>query len=114
MNYTNIRTAMGDSTVDNAYYSRSHEVRDFDKEYDKVSMWDQLGKILDSQGNMFPRNDVTCDDEVTINGITAKDCIDIRNLALKFEKTETRLEFLKRIQLSKNLEEILEYVRSNR
>jgi len=114
MSYTNIRTAMGENTVDNAYYARSHEVRDYDPEYEKLPMWDQLGKILDSQDNLFPRDDVTCDDEVVIDGVTPRDCMDIRNLALQFEKTETRLEFLKRIQLSKNLEEILDYVRSNR
>ena len=113
MSYTNPRTATGDTTVDYAYVARCTESKDYDPEYEKLPMWDQLGKILDSQENPFPRDDVLCDDEVRVTGITPKDCIDIRNLALQFEKTEVRLEFLKRLQLSKNLEEVLEYVRSN-
>jgi hypothetical protein len=85
---------------------------DYDPEFDKLSMWDQLGKILDSADNPFPRDDVTTDDDVKITGITPKDCIDIRNLVLQFEKTEIRKEFLRRIQLADNFKEILEYVRS--
>lgn len=110
--YTNVRTAQGDPRVDYAYVASSTESKDYDPEYDGTSMWDQLGKILDSQGNPFPRDDVLCDDGVKVTGITPKDCYDIRNLALQFEKTDDRLEFLKRLQLSKNLEEVLEYVRS--
>lgn len=110
--YTSVRTAQGDCAVDYAYVTSSAESKDYDPEYDKMSMWDQLGKIIDSQGNPFPRDDVTCDDGVKVTSITPKDCIDIRNLALAFEKTETRKEFLKRIQLSENFKEILEYVRS--
>jgi len=112
MSYTNPRTATGGCTVDYAYVARCTESKDYDPEYDGMSMWDQLGKILDSQGNKFPRDDVLCDDGVKVTGITPKDCYGIRKLALQFEKPETRLEFLKRIQLSKNLEEVLDYVRS--
>lgn len=114
MSYTNIRTAQGDPTVDLSYTATATEVKDFDPEYDKTPMWDQLGKILDSAGNMFPRDDVTTDDDVVITGITPKDCVDIRSLALKFDKTEIRLEFLKRLQLSENFKEVLEYVRKDR
>ena len=110
--YTNVRTAQGDPRVDYAYIASSTESKDYDPEYNKLSMWDQLGKILDSQDNPFPRDDVLCDDEVRVSGITPKDCIDIRNLALQVEKTDVRLEFLKRLQLSENLKEVLEYVRS--
>jgi hypothetical protein len=110
--YTNIRTAQGDPRVDYAYIASSTESKDYDPEYNKLPMWDQLGKILDSQDNPFPRDDVLCDDEVRVSGITPKDCIDIRNLTLQFEKTEVRLEFLKRLQMSKNLKEVLDYVRS--
>lgn len=85
---------------------------DYDPEFNKLSMWDQLGKILDSVDNPLPRDDVTTDDGVKITGITPEDCNDIRSLALQFEKTETRKEFLRRIQLADNFKEILEYVRS--
>ena len=112
MNYTNPRIATGATTIDYAYVAKCTESKDYDPEYDKLSMWDQLGKILDSQGNKFPRDDVLCDDDVRVTGITPKDCIAIRNLALQFEKTDMRLDFLKRIQLSKNLEEVLDYVRT--
>jgi len=110
--YTNIRFARGSSTVDHAYIASGTESKDYDPEYGKLPMWDQLGKILDSQDNPFPRDDVICDDEVRVRGITPKECIDIRNLALQFAKTEVRLTFLKRLQLSENLKEVLDYVRS--
>ena len=113
MSYTNPRTATGDCTVDYGYIARCAESADYEPEYDKLHMWDQLGKILDSQDNPFPRDDVTCDDGTKITGITPKDCIDIRNLALTFEKTEIRKEFFDRIQKSsENFKEVLEYVRS--
>lgn len=112
MSYTNVRIAQGDNTVDLSYVARCTESKDYDPEYNKLPMWDQLGKILDSQGNKFPRDDVLCDDDVRVTGITPKDCIAIRNLALQFEKPDKRLDFLKRIQLSKNLEEVLDYVRT--
>jgi hypothetical protein len=87
---------------------------DYDPEFDKLHMWDQLGKILDSQDNPFPRDDVMCDDGTKITGITPKDCIDIRNVALQF-KPEMRKEFFKRIQkMPDNFKEILEYVRSQK
>lgn len=86
---------------------------DYDPEFGLLHVWDQLGKILDSQGNKFPRDDVTLEDGTKITGITAKDCIDIRSLAFQFEKTEVRKEFFDRIQKSsENFKEILEYVRS--
>lgn len=112
MSYTNIKTAMGDPTVDISYRAPVHDLKEYDPEYEKLSIWDQFGKILDSQDNPFPLDAVTCDDDVTIKGITPKDCIDIRNMVLLFEKPDTKLEFLKRIQQSENLKEILEYVRS--
>lgn len=111
MSYTNIKTAMGDPTVDISYRAPVHDLKEYDPEFPNC-IWDQLGKILDSQGNPFPRDWVETDDEVKISGITPKDCIDIRNLARQFEKPMVRKEFLKRLQLSKNLKEVLEYVRS--
>jgi len=113
MSYTNPRIAQGDNTVDLSYIAKCTDSKDYDPEYDGMSMWDQLGKILDSQDNPFPRDDVLCDDGITVRGITPKDCIDIRNLALRLEKTESRLDFLKRIQFSDNLQEVLDYVRTN-
>jgi hypothetical protein len=113
MSYTNIRTATGDTTVDYSYIASVSESKDYDPDYGKLHMWDQLGKILDSQDNPFPRDDVTCDDGTKITGITPRDCIDIRNLALTFEKTEIRKEFFDRIQKSpENFKEVLEYVRT--
>jgi len=112
MSYTNVRIAQGDSTVDLSYIASSSESKDYDPEYDRLSMWDQLGKILDSQDNPLPRDDVLCDDGISVTGITPKDCIAIRNLALRLEKTDDRLEFLKRIQFSDNLKEVLDYVRT--
>lgn len=115
MSYTNIRTAQGDMSIDLSYTTTAQETKDFDPEYDKLSMWDQLGKILDSADNPFPRNDVTTDAGETIKGITPRDCIDIRKLALQLEKTDVRLDFLNRIQKSaENFKEVLDYVRKNR
>jgi hypothetical protein len=85
---------------------------DYDPEFEKLHMWDQLGKILDSQGNKLPRDDVMTDEGTKITGITPKDCIDIRNVSLGF-KPELRKEFFERIQKSpENFMEVLEYVRS--
>lgn len=113
MSYTNVKTAMGDPTVDISYRAPAHDLKEYDPDYDELHMWDQLGKILDSQENLFPRDDVMCDDGTVITGITPKDCIDIRNLAFQFEKPEIRKEFFDRIQKSSdNFREVLEYVRS--
>lgn len=113
MNYTNIRTVQGGNTIDSSYVVNCADCKDYDPEFEKLHIWDQLGKILDSLGNKFPRDDVTCDDGTKITGITAKDCISIRNLALQFEKTEDRKQFFDRIQKSNtNFMEILEYVRA--
>lgn len=113
MSYTNIKTAYGDTTVDISYYATNSVLAEYDDEYEKESIWDQLGRILDSSSNPFPLDSVTCDDNVSVKGVTPKDCIAIRNLVLKFEKPQTRLEFLKRLQMSDNFKEILDYVRTN-
>ena len=114
MSYTNIRTAQGDTRVEYAYYATSQESKDFDPEYDKLAIWDQLGKILDSQDNPFPRDDITTDDGVKITGVTPKDCIAIRKTLLMIEKPADRKVILDKIQkTSDGFKEILDYVRSN-
>ena len=111
--YTNPRTAMGNCTIDNSYYAVSKDLDEYDPEYDQDPIWDQLGGILDSMDNPFPSDSIVCDDGTVITGITPKDCIDIRNLAFRFEKPDIRKEFFNRIQKSAdNFKEVLEYVRS--
>lgn len=109
--YTNIKTAQGDPTVDLSYRASGYDYKEYDPGFDKDSIWDQLGNILDSVGNPFPLDKIVTDDGVEFTGITPRDCLDIRNLALQFEKTDTRKEFLERIQQSESFNEVLEYVR---
>ena len=84
---------------------------DYEPEYKKLAMWDQLGKILDSQGNPFPRDWVETDDGEKLTGITARDAIQIRKVALMLKPIE-RNDFLHRIQESAGLKEVLDYVRA--
>lgn len=109
--YTNPRIAQGDTSIDYAYIAKCTESKDYDPEYKKLAMWDQLGKILDSQDNPFPRDWVESDDGEKISGITPKDAINIRKTALMLKPAD-RNEFLHRIQQAKGFGEILEYVRS--
>lgn len=111
MSYTNIRTAQGNASIDSAYVAKCTESKDYEPEYKKLAMWDQLGKVLDSQGNPFPRDWVETDDGERIAGITARDAIQIRKAALML-KPDARNELLHRIQEAEGFREILEYVRT--
>ena len=84
---------------------------DFDPEYKKMPMWDQLGKILDSQSNPFPRNWVETDDGDKIEGITPKDTMTIRTAMLMIEKTQERNVALHRIQKTDGFKRVLEMIR---
>ena len=86
--------------------------QDYDPEYKKLPMWDQLGKILDSQENPFPRNWVETDDGDKIVGISPKDAIDIRKVLILIEKPSVRKELLNSIQTTQGLNTVLKYVRS--
>jgi hypothetical protein len=86
--------------------------QDYDPEYKKLPMWDQLGKILDSQENPFPRNWVETDDGDKIVGISPKDAMDIRKVLILIEKPSVRKELLNSIQTTQGLNTVLKYVRS--
>ena len=86
--------------------------QDYDPEYKKLPMWDQLGKILDSQENPFPRNWVETDDGNKIVGISPKDAMDIRKVLILIEKPSVRKELLNSIQTTQGLNTVLKYVRS--
>jgi hypothetical protein len=86
--------------------------QDYDPEYKKLPMWDQLGKILDSQENPFPRNWVETDDGDKIVGINPKDAMDIRKVLILIEKPSVRKELLNSIQTTQGLNTVLKYVRS--
>jgi hypothetical protein len=85
----------------------------YEPEYKKMPMWDQLGKILDSEGNPVERDWVVCDDGVRVEGITIRDADDIKTLILAIEKPATRNEFLHKIQMSEGLNEVLQYVKKS-
>ena len=86
--------------------------QDYDPEYKKLPMWDQLGKILDSQENPFPRNWVETDDGDKVVGISPKDAMDIRKVLILIEKPSVRKELLNSIQTTQGLNTVLKYVRS--
>lgn len=84
---------------------------DLDPGFGGTCMYDQLGKILDSQGNPYPRDDVTTDDGVKFTGISGEEAEAIRETVIAV-KTTQRLEVLKAIQNSKGFKTVLQYVRS--
>lgn len=86
--------------------------QDYDPEYKKLPMWDQLGKILDSVDNKIPRYWVETDDGDKIEGISPKDAMDIRKVLILIEKPSVRKELLNSIQTTKGLNTVLKYVRS--
>jgi len=85
---------------------------DLEQGFDGLCMYDQLGKILDSQDNPFPRDDVTTDDGVKFTGITAADADNVRNAVLAL-KQDVRLKALKMMQNSEGFERILNHVRKS-
>lgn len=89
---------------------------DFDNEFINVSMWDQLGKILDSSSasevvdkkRFRAVNSVTTDDGVTIT-VTAREAQKIKDVLLQL-KTTTRANVIKQIQMSKGLNNMLKLI----
>lgn len=86
---------------------------DYEPEYKKLAMWDQLGKILDSAGNPIERDWVVCDDDVRIEGITIEEAETMRNLALAISKPSDRNEFLHKIQMSEGFNEFLTFIKNS-
>jgi hypothetical protein len=85
---------------------------DLDPDFLKLTVFEQLEKIIVSESNPYPRDYVETDDNDKITGITAKEAMDIRNAVLDIVKPAERLTVLKSIQLSAGFKEILSYVRS--
>lgn len=85
---------------------------DLDPGFVKTCMWDQLGKIEDSAGNPYPRDDVTTDDGVKFTGITFEEATAIKEVVQTVKSSE-RLEVLKKIQMSEGFKMVLGYVRKS-
>lgn len=86
--------------------------QDYDPEYKEMPMWDQLGKILDSEDNKIPKSTVITDDGDTIENISLKDAADIKIVLNLIEKPAVRKELLDKIQTTEGFKVILKYVRS--
>jgi hypothetical protein len=89
----------------------------FDNEFINMSMWDQLGKIEDSDSarevvkphKFKPINSVLTDDGVRIV-VTPAECARIKNILCSL-RTEYRGKILRDIQYSKPLNKLLEFIR---
>ena len=86
--------------------------QDYDPEYKKMPMWDQLGKILDSIDNKILKHTVITDDGDIIENITEKDARDIKTCVQLIEKTAVRKELLMKLQTTQGFNVVLKYVRS--
>jgi len=90
---------------------------DFDVEYKTMAMWDQLGKIQDSESarevvkpSKFKAvNTVTTDDGIRI-AITPNECQRIKDVLLQV-RTPARAKILKQLQMSKGLTNMLKLIR---
>lgn len=90
---------------------------EFDIEYKTMSMWDQLGKIQDSESarevvkasKFKPVNTVTTDDGKTII-VTPYECQRIKDVLLQV-RTPARSKILKQLQMSKGLTNMLKLIR---
>ena len=82
--------------------------RGMDKDFKQEPMFNQLGKILDSQGNPNPLDTVITDDGKKFKG-TARQADTIRKLMTSTQvKPMIRSEFTKAIQNSETLSKFLE------
>lgn len=85
--------------------------QDYDPEFTGVPMWDQLGKILDSQGNPVERNWVVTDDGVKFENITPRRASLMRDAILQIAKPAVRLSMIKGIQTSEGFRRLYEMVK---
>lgn len=93
------------------------EDAEFDVEYKAMAMWDQLGKIQDSESarevvkpeKFKPVNTVTTDDGKTII-VTPHECQRIKEVLLQV-RTPARAKILKQLQMSKGLTNMLRMIR---
>ena len=89
---------------------------DFDNEFANVSMWDQLGKILDSKSasevvdvkRFRAVNTVKTDDGVTMT-VTAREAQKIKDVLLCL-KTPVRATVIKQLQMSRGMTNMLSMV----
>lgn len=86
---------------------------DFDNEFANVSMWDQLGKILDSASasevvdkkRFRAVNTVTTDDGIEMI-VTAREAQKIKDVLLCL-KTPVRANVIKQLQMSRGMKNML-------
>jgi uncharacterized Fe-S center protein len=92
---------------------------DFDNEFVNVSMWDQLGKILDSSSasevvdkkRFRAVNTVITDDGVTIT-VTAREAQKIKDVLLQL-RTPARAQVIKTIQMSNGMNNMLKLIQKS-
>ena len=82
--------------------------KDIGKGFDKDSMFDQLGKILDSRGNPNPIKTVTTDDgeKVEVNPMQAQELRKL--LRMDGMKPQLKLRLTKELQMSKHLHDFVD------
>jgi hypothetical protein len=90
---------------------------EFDVEFINMPIWDQLGKIQDSESarevvkaaKFKPVNTVKTDDGVTVI-VTPAECQKIKDVLLEL-RTPFRAKVLKQLQMSKGLNNMLRLIR---
>jgi hypothetical protein len=85
---------------------------DLDPGFTKQHLFDQLGKIEDSQGNKIPRDWVELDDGNKVTGLTLNDAIQIQKVVGNIKPIQ-RLEIMRAMQESvDDFKKVLNYVRT--
>jgi len=108
-----IKDIVKEGTMDDFGLSRhgdelDNDEKDIGKGFTKDSMFDQMGKILDSRTSPEPVTHVTTDDGEKVE-VSAQQAHELRKL-LRFEgmKPQIKLKFTKDLQLSKNLHDFVD------
>jgi hypothetical protein len=84
---------------------------DYDPDFKEMPMWDQLGKIMDSEGNPIERNWVKTDDGDVIEGVTTKEAA-VMLETISNVHSSLRLDVLKYVQTTQGFNEALNHVRN--
>ena len=85
-----------------------NDEKDIGKEFEKTSIFDQLGAVLDTRTGDAPITSVKTDDGKELN-VTARQAVNLRRLlTAEGMKPQLKLQFTKDIQMSNSLHDFLD------
>lgn len=85
-----------------------NDEKDIGKGFEKTSIFDQLGAVLDTRTGDDPITSVKTDDGKELN-VTARQAVNLRRLlTAEGMKPQLKLQFTKDIQMSNNLHDFLD------